>query len=193
MLLFMRIVVLRTAAEHRMAQHARHERDMMKSLANTDSLTGLKNRRGLNEALATLVSHATPQRLLAIYMLDLDGFKPVNDQYGHDIGDELLIAIGGRLTTAVRAQDIVARVGGDEFVVVATGVSSETTAAELGNLLLAVFRTPFRQREQHCRVGVTIGYVLAPNDGSDIAALLKAADAAMYAGKQLGKGSVVRG
>jgi diguanylate cyclase (GGDEF)-like protein len=193
MLLFMRIVVLRTAAEHRIAQYARHERDMMKSLANTDSLTGLKNRRGLNEALATLVPHATPQRLLAIYMLDLDGFKPVNDQYGHDIGDELLIAIGGRLTAAVRAQDIVARVGGDEFVVVATGVSSESTAAELGNLLLAVFRTPFRLREQHCQVGVTIGYVLAPNDGSDIAALLKAADAAMYAGKQLGKGSVARG
>jgi diguanylate cyclase (GGDEF)-like protein len=193
MLLFMRIVVLRTAAEHRMAQHARHERDMMKSLANTDSLTGLKNRRGLNEALAALVPHATPDRLLAIYMLDLDGFKPVNDQYGHDIGDELLIAIGGRLTAAVRTQDIVARVGGDEFVVVATGVNREAKAAELGKLLLSVFRTPFKHGEQHCHVGVTIGYVLAPNDGTDIAALLKAADAAMYAGKQLGKGSVVRG
>jgi len=192
MLLFMRIVTLRTAAEHRAALHARHERDMMKSLANTDSLTALKNRRGLNEALAALVPHATPERLLVIYMLDLDGFKPVNDQYGHDIGDELLVAIGGRLSAAVRTQDIVARVGGDEFVIVATEVTSEAKAADLGNKLLAVFQTPFHYRAQDCHVGVTIGYVLVPQDGTQIAALLKAADAAMYAGKQLGKGVVVR-
>jgi len=193
MLLFMRIVILRTAAEHRMAQHARHERDMMKSLANSDSLTALNNRRGLNEALAALVPHATRERMLVIYMLDLDGFKPVNDQYGHDIGDELLVAIGGRLTAAVRNQDVVARVGGDEFVIVATEVTSEAKAAELGNKLLAVFRTPFRHGEQDCNVGVTIGYVLVPQDGTDTSTLLKAADAAMYAGKQLGKGVVVRG
>jgi len=193
MLLFMRIVTLRTAAEHRVAQLARHERDMMKSLANTDSLTALKNRRGLNEALATMVPHATPERLLVIYMLDLDGFKPVNDQYGHDIGDDLLIAIGRRLTAAVRTQDIVARVGGDEFVIVATEVTSEARAAEIGNELLAVLQTPFKQGEQDCQIGVTIGYVLVPQDGTQIAALLKAADAAMYAGKRLGKGVMVRG
>lgn len=193
MLLFMRIVILRTAAEHRVAQHAKHERDMMKSLANTDSLTALKNRRGLNESLTALVPHATPERLLAIYMLDLNGFKPINDQYGHDVGDELLVAIGARLTAAVRTQDIVARVGGDEFVVVATDVSSEAKALDLGNKLLAVFQSPFPCGEQECRVGVTIGYVLAPPDGAHIPDLLKAADAAMYAGKQRGKGIVVRG
>jgi diguanylate cyclase (GGDEF)-like protein len=193
MLLFMRIVILRTAAEHRVAQHARHERDLMKSLANTDSLTGLKNRRGLNEALAALVPHATAERLLAIYMLDLDGFKPVNDRFGHDIGDELLVAIGARLTAAVRLQDIVARVGGDEFVVVATDVSSEARAADLGNKLLAIFQAPFTPGGQRCHVGVTIGYVLVPQDGARIADLLKSADAAMYAGKQLGKHVVVRG
>jgi diguanylate cyclase (GGDEF)-like protein len=193
MLLFMRIAVLRTAAEHRVAQYAKHERDMMKSLANTDSLTGLKNRRGLNEVLVALVPHATPEQLLAIYMLDLDGFKPVNDQFGHDVGDELLIGIGSRLTSAVRAHDIVARVGGDEFVVVANEVASEASAIELGHKLLAVFQSPFPCGEQDCRVGVTIGYVLVPQDGVQIASLLKAADAAMYAGKQLGKGVVVRG
>jgi diguanylate cyclase (GGDEF)-like protein len=166
---------------------------MMKSLANTDSLTGLKNRRGLNEVLVALVPHATPEQLLAIYMLDLDGFKPVNDQFGHDVGDELLIGIGSRLTSAVRAHDIVARVGGDEFVVVANEVASEASAIELGHKLLAVFQSPFPCGEQDCRVGVTIGYVLVPQDGVQIASLLKAADAAMYAGKQLGKGVVVRG
>jgi diguanylate cyclase (GGDEF)-like protein len=193
MLLFMRIVILRTAAEHRVAQQARLERDMMQSLANTDSLTALRNRRGLNEVLVARVPHATPERLLAVYMLDLDGFKPVNDQYGHDVGDELLVAIGERLTAAVRTQDIVARVGGDEFVVVATDLESEARAADLGKALLAVFQAPFRCGGHDCQVGVTIGYVLAPLDGTRIAALLKAADAPMYAGKQLGKGAVVRG
>ena len=165
---------------------------MMKSLAHTDSLTGLKNRRGLNEALAALIPHATPQRLVAIYMLDLDGFKPVNDQYGHDIGDELLVAIGARLTAAVRTQDIVARVGGDEFVVVATDVAGEANAADLGKKLFSVFQAPFGAGTHQCAIGVTIGYVLVPQDGTQIAALLKAADAAMYAGKQHGKGSIVR-
>ena len=193
MLLFMRIVILRTAAEHRVAQQARLERDMMKSLANTDSLTALKNRRGLNEALVTLVPRATTERLLAIYMLDLDGFKPVNDLYGHDVGDELLVAIAGRLTATVQSRDIVARVGGDEFVIVATELASVATAADLGQRLLAAFQAPFRQGELDCRVGVTIGYVLVPQDGTQIADLLKSADAAMYAGKQRGKGVAVRG
>lgn len=192
MLLFMRIVILRTAAEHRVAQHARHERDMMKSLAHTDSLTALKNRRGLNEALAARVPRARADHLLAIYMLDLDGFKPVNDQYGHDTGDELLVAIGARLTAAVRSEDIVARVGGDEFVIVASDIPIEPQAIELGEKLLAVFESPFTQGEQPCKVGVTIGYVLAPVQGTQIPALLKAADAAMYAGKQQGKGVLVR-
>lgn len=193
MLLFMRIVILRTAAEHRAAQEARRERDMMRSLANTDSLTALNNRRGLNEALVALVPHATPERLLAVYMLDLDGFKPVNDQYGHDVGDDLLVAIAGRLTGAVRAHDIVARVGGDEFVIVATEVKTETQAADIGTKLLTVFQTPFKHGALDCHVGATIGYVLVPQDGTEVADLLKAADAAMYAGKELGKGVVVRG
>jgi diguanylate cyclase (GGDEF)-like protein len=192
MLLFGRIAVLRTAAEHRVAQHARHERDIMKSLAHTDSLTALKNRRGLNEALVALVPKATASQPLAIYMLDLNGFKPVNDQYGHDVGDDLLVAVGARLTAAVRSHDIVARVGGDEFVVVATEVASEAAAVELGNKLLAVFHAPFSCDEHLCQIGVTIGYVLAPQDGVQIGELLKAADAAMYSGKQRGKGIVVR-
>jgi len=104
-----------------------------------------------------------------------------------------VVAIANQLTSAVRTQDIVARVGGDEFVVVANQVSSEAKAIDLGNKLLAVFQAPFRCGEQEFRVGVTIGYVLVPQDGVQIASLLKAADAAMYAGKQLGKGVVVRG
>jgi diguanylate cyclase (GGDEF)-like protein len=193
MLLFMRIVVLRAAAEHRAAQLASRERDVMKSLALTDSLTGLANRRGLNEALAALLPQAGEERRLAIYMLDLDGFKPVNDQHGHDMGDELLMAIGKRLQVSMRTRDVVARVGGDEFVVVAEGLKTQSQAAELGAKLLAAFDAPFELSKQSCCVGATIGYVVAPADGTHPAALLRAADQAMYAGKQAGKGRVTRG
>ncbi|MBL8515310.1 MAG: GGDEF domain-containing protein [Betaproteobacteria bacterium] len=192
MLIFMRIVILRTAAEHRAAQVASRERDVMRSLAHTDSLTGLSNRRGLNDALAAALPRASVDQLLTIYMLDLDGFKPVNDQHGHDTGDELLVSIGQRLQTTVRSRDVIARVGGDEFVVMASGLKSEPQARDLGGKLRALFDSPFDLGSKSCHVGVTIGYVIAPTDGIDAAALLKRADAAMYAGKQAGKGVVTR-
>ena len=165
----------------------------MHSLAHSDPLTGLYNRRGLNAALAAELPSCTPQQGLAIYMMDLDGFKPVNDQYGHDAGDELLGIIAQRLRTAVRSSDAIARTGGDEFVVMAAGLHSEQQAAELGEKLAALFREPFKVAKNSCRVGVTIGYVMAPGDGVDALGLMKAADAAMYAGKQGGRGAVVRG
>ncbi|MEO8104214.1 MAG: diguanylate cyclase [Betaproteobacteria bacterium] len=193
MLIFMRIVLLRAAAAHQAAQTASRERDALHSLAHSDALTGLYNRRGLNAALAEALPRCTPQQGLAIYMLDLDGFKPVNDQYGHDAGDELLGIIARCLRTAVRSSDAIARTGGDEFVVMAAGLQSEQQATELGEKLVALFREPFLLAKHACAVGVTIGYVVAPGDGIDAAALMKAADAAMYAGKQGGKGALVRG
>ncbi len=193
MLIFMRIVILRSAAVHQAAQTASRERDQLHSLAHSDPLTGLLNRRGLNAALAAALPRSTREQSLAIYMLDLDGFKPVNDQYGHDAGDELLGIIARRLRETVRSSDGIARVGGDEFVVMASGLHNEQQAAELGEKLLALFREPFRLGARECRVGVTIGYVIAPADGTDIVALMKQADAAMYAGKQGGKGMLKRG
>lgn len=192
MLIFMRIVILRAAAEHQAAQLARRERDLLRSLALTDSLTGLFNRRGLNEALAKLLPGASPTQLLAIYMLDLDGFKAVNDRHGHDTGDALLTSIGQRLQASLRSGELIARVGGDEFVVVASGLADEATAEALGLHLRAEFAAAFIVAEQRCTVGVTIGYVLAPLDGTQAASLLKAADAAMYTGKQAGKNLVTR-
>jgi diguanylate cyclase len=192
MLIFMRIVILRTAAAHLAAQHASRDRDALHSLAHSDPLTGLYNRRGLNAALSAVLPHATPQHSVAMYMMDLDGFKPVNDQHGHDVGDELLERIAQRLRDTVRATDIVARVGGDEFVVVATGLHSERQAVELGDKLVAAFKKPFKLKRHTCNVGVTIGFVLAPEDGQEALALTKLADAAMYTGKQRGKGALVR-
>ncbi|MEP7156737.1 MAG: diguanylate cyclase [Betaproteobacteria bacterium] len=192
MLIFMRIAVLRSAAMHVAAQRATLERDNLHSLAHTDPLTGLLNRRGLNTTLAAALHNCNPENLLAVYMLDLDGFKPVNDQFGHDVGDEMLAVVAQRLRATVRNGDVVARVGGDEFVVMAGGLKSDYQAQELGAKLLAIFREPFSLGVEKCSVGATIGYVLAPLDGHDAVDLLKFADAAMYAGKQGGKNTLRR-
>ena len=192
MLVFMRIAVLRTAARHRQAQHAALERDTLHSLAHTDALTGLLNRRGLNDALTGALSRVTPERILALYVLDLDGFKPVNDQYGHDVGDSLLRVVAQRLRASMRAGDGVARTGGDEFVVMAEGLTHEAQALDLGLKLLHSFEGSFVFGQHSCSVSATIGYALSPNDVSDANALIKAADAAMYLGKQEGKSRLRR-
>jgi diguanylate cyclase len=192
MLIFMRITILRSAAIHLAAQRATLERDSLLSLAHSDPLTGLLNRRGLHATLLANLPKATPERQLGVYMLDLDQFKPVNDQYGHDVGDELLVVVASRLRATMRAGDIVARLGGDEFVVMASGLQSERQARELGHKLLDAFRLPFSLSQHTCCIGITIGYALAPVDGNDVTALLKSADAAMYAGKQNGKNCLRR-
>jgi diguanylate cyclase (GGDEF)-like protein len=193
MLLFMRVIGLRMKAVHTAAQSARRERDSLVTLAQTDPLTGLANRRGLDEMLAAALPNCTPQKLLAVYVLDLDGFKQVNDRYGHDTGDEMLVAVGRRLKNSLRTTDVVARVGGDEFVIVVTGLHDDRQALEVGSHVLAAFEEPFMlSHGRICSVGLTIGYALVPPDGDDAAALLKRADAAMYAGKQGGKRCVRR-
>ncbi|QJR12373.1 hypothetical protein DSM104443_03459 [Usitatibacter rugosus] len=192
MLVFMRIAVLRTAARHRDAQRAALERDTLHSLAHTDALTGLINRRGLNDALNAALARVSPDRILALYVLDLDGFKPVNDQYGHDVGDSLLRVVAQRLRASMRAGDGVARIGGDEFVVMAEGLTHEAQALDLGLKLLNAFEGAFVFGQHSCSVSATVGYALAPNDVSDANALIKAADAAMYLGKQEGKSRLRR-
>lgn len=187
MLLFMRVLGLRTKALRLEALDASRERDVMRSLAHTDPLTGLPNRRGLHIALASALSRCSPEKMLAVYVMDLDGFKPVNDQHGHDVGDELLIAVTRRLQGHVRQSDLVARLGGDEFVVMAGHLHSLQQAQELGNKLLDAFRAPFSLQSARVEVGLTIGYAIAPHDSNDAIGLLKLADAAMYSGKQGGK------
>ena len=187
MLLFMRMLGLRTAALRLEAQRASRERDAMQSLAHTDPLTGLPNRRGLDKALEAALPRSRPGGLLALYMLDLDDFKPVNDRFGHDVGDHLLVAVTARLREHLRNSDTVARVGGDEFVVMACELPSPDQAHELGCTLLEAFRTPFRVGAYDLRVGLTIGYALAPTDAADAATLIKLADAAMYSGKHGGR------
>ena len=193
MLLFLRVMGLRALATQVQAQQAMRERDLMQSLANTDPLTGLSNRRGLQHALHAALAHCSPQRLVAVYLIDLDGFKPINDAHGHDVGDDLLVAVGHRLQANVRHQtDLVARLGGDEFIIMARDLATPEQAEELGRSLLRAFEHPFTLSQLRIQVGLTIGYALAPLDSDDPQGLLRYADAAMYAGKQRGKHSVQR-
>ena len=193
MLMFLRIAVLRSTAAHIAAQRATQEHATLHSLAHTDPLTGLLNRRGLNTTLTAALHNCTPEKTLAVYMLDLDAFKRVNDQFGHDVGDELLEIVASRLRATMRTGDGIARLGGDEFVVLAGGLQSDAQAQELGGKLLDAIGEPFRLSQHTCHVGVTIGYTLAPLDGLHAEALLKLADAAMYAGKQNGRNCLRRG
>lgn len=192
MAIWMAVLGMRAQAIHRNADRARLESETLRALAQTDPLTSLPNRRGLQERLNTALQQCAPQRVLAVFMLDLDGFKPVNDRYGHDVGDALLIAVGHRLQAELRSSDVVARVGGDEFVVLACGLADEAAAHTVGHKLLAAFNQPFDAAGHRCDVGITIGYALAPQDSLNGDDLLKRADAAMYAGKQAGRRRVLR-
>lgn len=184
MVLFLRVLALRLNAIRHEAQRVARERDSALSMAQTDPLTGLLNRRGLREAIDRALASARADRVLALFMVDLDGFKAVNDQLGHDVGDELLVALAARLRSSLPHQAVAARLGGDEFVLLSPDLPDAAQARRLGAELAALLREPFEVRGLALQVGASVGCALAPRDGHDASALLRHADAAMYAGKQ---------
>ena len=193
MVLWLFVLGVRAEELRQQAAQSRAEQQRLHSLAQTDALTGLPNRRGLEAALAAALGRADAHHLVAVYLIDLDGFKAINDRLGHDAGDALLVGVASRLKGCARASDVVARLGGDEFVVVAAPLPSDADAQTIGRKLLKAFDAPFEIVGEQCRVGLTIGYALAPHDGCDASGLLKRADAAMYAGKQSGRRQLRRG
>ena len=185
---FTLVLVSRARELREASEYARTEHEVMRAMAYADPLTGLPNRRSLTDAMTLALAGATPQHMLAVYLIDLDEFKQVNDSHGHELGDELLVAVANRLRTGARSGDIVARLGGDEFVVLADGLHGPAEADEIGNRLLALFDAPFKLSGTQMHVGLTIGFALAPTAGRDTATVLRLADGAMYRGKQSGKG-----
>ena len=175
------------------AKHMQHDRDRMRSLALTDALTSLLNRRGLQEAAPGMLGKASAHQIVVLYLLDLDGFKLVNDTLGHEAGDELLVGVAGRLRKLVRGTDLVCRLGGDEFVVMVSGLAGPDAAMAVGAKLLASVDEPFVVADRPTSVGMTVGYAIAPHDDVGFEGLMRRADAAMYAGKQAGKNCVQRG
>ena len=156
--------------------------------ASYDLLTGLPNRSLLKDRLTQSCKiSARHQEKVAVLFIDLDGFKDVNDVHGHDIGDELLLMLAKILQDAVRKSDTVARFGGDEFVVLLTGLLSRDDAAIVAEKILHNVSEPITLSVGEVQVGASIGIAVYPYDGTDSAKLLKVADSLMYRIKQQGK------
>lgn len=159
--------------------------------ANYDELTGLPNRRLFMDRLKqTLERAARHSHCLAVLFIDLDEFKPVNDQYGHQTGDELLKQVAARMNLCLRGEDTVARQGGDEFVVMLGTVNSETEALGVAEKLLAALHAPFLIEGHTINIGASIGLALYPQHGDKADTLIERADAAMYAAKSAGRHTV---
>lgn len=155
----------------------------LETASQTDALTGLLNRRGCLERLALCLNRQRGrERPLTLLYLDLDNFKPINDQHGHDYGDELLRQVAERLRAAIREGDIAARIGGDEFVVVFPDIAC-SEADGLVQRVLEQFEQPFAVRELNIRMRTSIGYGCFPEHGRTTEDLLTAADHSMYACK----------
>jgi diguanylate cyclase (GGDEF)-like protein len=158
-------------------------------LARHDPLTGLPNRRVLSEELeAAIASVEESAAECAIFLIDLDLFKPVNDIHGHGVGDAVLIETAARITAIIGAHGMVARMGGDEFACVVSYPSGRALPARLAARLLRGLGQPIRVRSLQVRIGATIGIARAPQDGICASALLHCADLAMYQGKREGRG-----
>lgn len=164
----------------------------LRQQALSDVLTGLPNRRRLSDRLSHSVAIAKRNgSLVAMLYIDLDGFKLVNDSFGHNFGDMLLIRVAERLSKRIRESDTLARLGGDEFAVVMVGLKTVEHAELLARTLLQVIARPFKIDGQTITIGASMGICLFPNQANDESELLQFADTAMYSAKRSGKNRIV--
>lgn len=163
--------------------------DHIKYLATHDHLTGLSNRVMFTELLenATKIAARYKNRGFAIFFIDLDRFKLINDTYGHHMGDALLQEVARRLRLPLRASDVVARMGGDEFVILLQEVTDRKKISKIASNVLATFADPIILNDKECRITVSIGISIYGIDALDEETLIKHADAAMYVAKDEGK------
>lgn len=174
----------------RFARERKRSELRLRRLAHYDQLTGLVNRASFTESLNQAVARAERHRQeLAVMMIDLDGFKAINDTFGHEAGDQVLQEVGVRMRCLFREYDVVARFGGDEFAVMVTDFESVTALADMLERLLTSLAVPIGSRGD--RVTGSVGVALFPEGGRSPARLLRSADMAMYKAKRSGRNRAV--
>ena len=160
----------------------------LESMALHDALTGLPNRRLLMDRLSLAIAHARRNTsAMAVMFLDLDGFKQINDTLGHDAGDTLLSMVADRLVAAVREEDTVARMGGDEFVIGLWELSHADDVAQLVSKVIQAVSQPYRIQDRDVRITTSVGISIYPLHGEEGEILMKRADQALYEAKRAGK------
>jgi len=171
----------------------KQEQTRLRKASQTDPLTQLLNRSGFAQRAEEQLAQARQHNhLLTLLYLDLDRFKPVNDQYGHPVGDALLKAVAGRLRHTLRPQDLVARLGGDEFAVLLPALPAAGDAAVVAAKLVRAIAQSFHIDKQQISVGVSVGYCVAAGGSADLDRMVALADAKLYEAKRAGRG-VYRG
>ncbi|HEY8605602.1 MAG TPA: EAL domain-containing protein [Noviherbaspirillum sp.] len=160
----------------------------LQRLATSDVLTGLANRAAFDERLAARLSDRRGGAAQAVFFIDLDRFKEVNDSLGHKFGDALLQEIARRLRACLRPEDVLARMGGDEFVLLAECSKEAVSAARIAEKLLDALAAPVLIGQQEIRVGTSIGISMHPRDGDTAQVLMSSADSALYRAKAQGRG-----
>ncbi len=177
----------------RYAIERKRAEETIRQLAYHDFLTGLPNRRLFHDRLNVEIARAHRNRQkLAVMLLDLDNFKDVNDTLGHSVGDQLLQAVGERLTSLLRQSDTVARMGGDEFMLILPESDGDEDAVAVAVKVLEAFRKPFEFDGHQVRITTSVGIALYPDDGEDWDTLMKNVDIAMYRAKDRGRDNVQR-
>lgn len=170
-----------------MVRRKSYQMDLYRS-ANFDKLTDIPNRALFLDRLdQNLKQSERYKRKFALLFIDLDGFKSVNDTLGHDAGDKLLIKTAERLKECVRDADTVARIGGDEFTVILSTITSIDDAQSVAQKIIGALATPFNIGNEEAQIGASIGISVFPENGTDTEILLKNADDAMYLAKKAGK------
>jgi diguanylate cyclase len=163
----------------------------LRHMAQHDHLTGLPNRTLFSEQVQQKLLDAEHRRInIALIFVDLDQFKPVNDSYGHTVGDQLLQLVAARLSNAIRSSDTVARIGGDEFVILLCDIDDATMACELAEKIRQAITQPFIINAIELAISCSMGVAVYPRDGTNEAALINSADKAMYYAKEQGRNKV---
>jgi diguanylate cyclase (GGDEF)-like protein len=176
----------------RIANSLQEANEQLRNLALYDNLTGLPNRILLEDRMEQAVTFAKRNRNhFALMFVDLDQFKPVNDSYGHDVGDELLKSVAQRLNSCIRKSDTVARTGGDEFIIVLSEINKRDDAGVVCSKVLDELSRPFFIMGNEIEISGSIGISVYPKDGEELDTLKANADIAMYHAKKEGRNKFI--